>query len=267
MIKKELIPINLQFFAEDNAGYDDPDTLDGLLNDSDDGDDDDSGEQDDDSGEQNDDDSGEQDDDADDDNDDDSEEHNQKATQQAKQNHAYAEMRTQNKALTDVIKKFAQANKIEYKDVNELLSKLNDQTIELQSKEQNIPVEVLKRMDLMEKQLQTYQNASFEQAAYNGFQKLVDDYGLTQQELEDFASELDNQNMNPFVQNVDVIKEYRATHIEDIVRREVEKALKQDSQVDNSSSTPAKRNGKGTGGDDKLSTVNSLDKYLDQLTK
>ena len=259
MIKKELTPMNLQFFAEDNAGYDDPGTLDGLLGNNEDNSDDNAG-----GDEQHEEDNP---DEQSDDNDNDNQQKNQKDTQQSKQNHAYAEMRTQNKALTDAVKKFAQVNKIEYEDVNELLNKLNDQTIELQSKEQNIPVEILKRMDTMDKQLQKYQNASFEQTAYNGFQKLVDDYGLNQQELESFAGELDAQGMNPFTQNVDVIKEYRATHIEDIVRHEVEKALKKDGQVNNSSSTPAKRNGKGTGGDDKLSTVNSLDKFLDQLTK
>ena len=43
MIKKELIPMNLQFFAEDNAGYDDPGTLEGLLGNNEDNSDDNAG--------------------------------------------------------------------------------------------------------------------------------------------------------------------------------------------------------------------------------
>ena len=100
-------------------------------------------------------------------------------------------------------------------------------------------------------------------------QQVMDTYHLTQEQLKEFAVELDNKGKNPFEQPVDLMAEYKMLHYDDIlqeaVKKAVEEALKKDSAANQSSSTPAQQQG-GNGGDNqKITTVAGLTALLNDV--
>ena len=129
----------------------------------------------------------------------------QQQTQQVdKQAYAFAQMRTQNAQLVGMLSKMAQANGIEFSDQKDLITKLNDDAINKLATKQNVPVELLKEVE----DLRAMSNAVLEKQrkdeAAVGFQSIMTKYGLSQDELKEFAVELDQQGKNPFEQKLDL---------------------------------------------------------------
>lgn len=188
----------------------------------------------------------------------------------SKQEYAFAQMRTQNTQLFGLLAKVAQATGIEFKDNNELLAKLNDDALGKLAQKQNVPVELLKRMEQLENTGKLYEAEQLKNNALVGFQKVKDSYGLSDDELRNFARELDERGRNPFLTQVDLETEYRQTHFNDILAREtkkaVEAALKKSNAADKHSSTPSNANGKpDSGAPDKISTVAGLNSLLNDM--
>ena len=78
------------------------------------------------------------------------------ATQQDKDANAFAEMRVQNKAMSDMLKKIADATGIQYTDQNDMLAKLNSDALTKLAEKQGVPVEILQRMETLERNSQLY---------------------------------------------------------------------------------------------------------------
>lgn len=187
-----------------------------------------------------------------------------------KQEFAFAQMRAQNTQLFGLLAKVAQATGVEFKDNNELLAKLNDDALGKIAKTQNVPVELLKRMEMLESTGKLYEAQQLQGKALSGFQKVKDTYGLTDDELRNFAAELDTGGKNPFLTAVDLETEYRLAHFQDIVKKEtqkaVEAALKKSNAADRHSSTPSNAQGKpDTGNSAKITTVAGLDSLLNDM--
>ena len=139
--------------------------------------------------------------------------------------HAFAQMRIQNNRLLTLLSKIAKATGIEYTDNNDLLAKLDDDSITKIAAKQNVPVELLKRMEQLEQRDLIAQQEKIQQAAFLGFQKVKDTYDLTEDELRAFALELDAAGKNPFEQPIDLVTEYKLTHFDDIVTKKANAAV------------------------------------------
>ena len=191
----------------------------------------------------------------------------QEPPKQNKQEYAFAQMRSQNSQLLGLVSKIAQAAGIEYKDNNELLAKLNDDAIGKIAAKQNVPVELLKRMEMLEQHSQAYQAEQLKSAALIGFQKLKTEHNLSDAELQEFAQKLDADGKNPFVMQMDLEAEYKLRYFDQIqekkIKAAVEAALKKSSAADNHGSKPSNANGKpDTGKEEKISTVSGLNSLL-----
>lgn len=188
---------------------------------------------------------------------------------QDKQNFAFGQMRTQITDLTNLLGRIASANGIEYANNKDLLAKLNDDTISKMAQRQNVPVELLKEVEALRQDSQAFKAQQLRDAAALGFQNLVNTYGLSQQQLQDFAVELDARGKNPFTQNVDLLNEYKVMHFDDIVAAKVDKAVKEalakSGAADQHSSTPGNKQGSNGGGEEKISTVAGLTSLLDEM--
>ena len=68
----------------------------------------------------------------------------------SKANHAFGQMRTQIKDQQELLYKAAQAMGIEYKDMADLTAKLNDEALTRQATAQNVPKELLERLNQLE---------------------------------------------------------------------------------------------------------------------
>lgn len=190
----------------------------------------------------------------------------QAPTAEDKRNFAFGKMRTEINQLTELLGKVAKANGVEYSDSRDLVAKLNDDAIQKMAQRQNIPVEILQELEALRRDSEQFKAQQRRDTAAIGFQKVMDTYGLTQDQLKEFAVELDRMGKNPFEQNIDLMAEYKMLHYDDIlnaaVKKAVEEALKKDSAANQSSSTPNQQQG-GSGGDNqKISTVAGLSALL-----
>ena len=199
----------------------------------------------------------------------DANQNNTQRSAQDKQNFAFGQMRTQITELTNLLGKIANANGIEYTNNKDLLEKLNDDAIGKMAQKQNVPVELLKEVEALRQDSQAFKAQQLRDAAALGFQNLMNTYGLTQQQLQDFAVELDARGKNPFTQNVDLLSEYKVMHFDEIVASKVEKAVQEalakSGAADQHSSTPGNKQGSNGGGVEKISTVAGLTSLLDEL--
>ena len=192
-----------------------------------------------------------------------------KPTADDKRNFAFGQMRTEISHLTDLLGRVAKANGIEYSDSKDLVAKLNDDAIAKMAQKQNVPVELLKEIEILRQDSAAFKAQQLKDAAAIGFQNVMNTYGLTQDQLKEFAVELDQAGKNPFAQPVDILAEYKMMHYDDILKAEVQKAveeaLKKDSAANQSSSTPGQQQGSNGGGETKITTVAGLTALLDGM--
>ena len=193
----------------------------------------------------------------------------QKPSDEDKRNFAFGKMRTEINQLTELLGKVAKANGVDYSDSKDLVAKLNDDAIQKMAQRQNVPVEILQELDMLRRDSEQFKAQQRKDAAAIGFQRVMDTYNLTQEQLKEFAVELDNRGMNPFEQNVDLLEQYKILHYDDIlnaaVKKAVEEALKKDSAANQSSSTPAQQQGGNGGENQKVSTVAGLTALLNDV--
>lgn len=192
-------------------------------------------------------------------------------TPEDKSNFAFGQMRVKISTLEGLLGKVAKASGIEYTDANDLLTKLNDDAINKLAQRQNVPVELLRRMEELEQNSNAYKQQQIQNAAAVGFQTIMTDYSLTQEELKAFALELDKVGKNPFAQPIDIVAEYKLMHYDDIINKRVEAAvqaaLTKSNVADQNSSTPNTQQGQGGGADNKITTISGLNALLDTMPK
>ena len=184
-----------------------------------------------------------------------------------RRNFAFGQLRQENSELAAILGKIAQANGIQYANTRDLMGKLNDDAISKLAQKQNVPVELLREVDALRAGQQQWQQTQREQVAFAGFQTLMSQYGLSQDDLKAFAVELDGAGRNPFTQNINVVDEYRLRHFDDIVAKRVDAAVKEalakSSAADTHSSTPGAQQGTGSGdGGQKITTLEGLNNLL-----
>ena len=184
-----------------------------------------------------------------------------------RRNFAFGQLRQENNELANILGKIAQANGIQYANTRDLMGKLNDDAINKLAQKQNVPVELLREVDALRAGQQQWQQSQREQVAYAGFQTLMSQYGLSQDDLKAFAVELDGAGRNPFTQDINVVDEYRLRHFDDIMNKRVDAAVKEalakSSAADNHSSTPGAQQGAGSGdGGQKITTQEGLNNFL-----
>ena len=193
----------------------------------------------------------------------------QTPTAEDKRNFAFGKMRTEINQLTELLGKVAKANGLEYSDSKDLVAKLSDDAIQKMAQRQNVPVEILQELEALRQDSEQFKAQQRRDAAAIGFQQVMDTYHLTQEQLKEFAVELDNKGKNPFEQAVDLMAEYKMLHYDDIlqeaVKKAVEEALKKDSAANQSSSTPAQQQGGNGGENQKITTVAGLTALLNDV--
>ena len=256
----ELLPMNLQFFAGESEGGSEFDQLDSLLS----------------GAGQEEEQEAEEEVVEEETTEEESEEEEQPQQQQKQkpnkaeqQEFAFAQMRRQNAQLKQLLDKVAKATGVEYQNEQELYDKLNNTALEQLAQKQQIPVQLLQRLEMLEANNTAYQADQMRIRAMNGFQQLKDTYSLSDAELRNFAQELTEANKNPFLTNVDIINEYKLAHFDDIVQKKVEAATKavlnRSNVAEQHSSKPNKSRGTGAQDDIKVDSVSALNSLLNGL--
>ena len=192
--------------------------------------------------------------------------------QKAKQNYAFAEMRTQNKKLSTLISKLGTALGLDAKTpVDEIAEKVQSVLLQKESKDSNIPVEILERMQALEVIAQDATRVKREKEVSDNLTSLSEKYNLSKEQLTEFATQLAADGKNPLeVDGVDIESEYLKRHQQDIIQAAVAKALADEkarlAKADNHAGGKGPSGaGSGDEGGSKIKTVAELSKALDSL--
>lgn len=193
-------------------------------------------------------------------------------TQQQKDHNAFAAMRVQNQQYADMLEKIAKAAGIQYTSPEDMMQKLNDDALTKLAAQQNVPVELLKRMEVMEAQANAYVQMQNQQRLTNEFAALRTKYNLDEASLTTFAQQLEADKVDPSTINVE--REYIARNFDAIIAQRtqaaVEAALKKDAQADAHGTVPNVAQSNSASGDanqQKVTTSAELNALLATMHK
>ena len=186
---------------------------------------------------------------------------------------AFAQMRIQNKKYASTIKGVAGILGVDENTPEEkLLEALQQKIVADKAQKQNVPEELYKRLMTLESNEEQRQALLREQQAALGFQALQTKFGLDQNQLNAFAQELVAAGKNPFQMEVDMIREYRDMHYDDLMQQAIEKALSDERERAAKASTQAttpgtQQGGKGDPAPDKVNSVRDLNNWFNSQMK
>ena len=189
-----------------------------------------------------------------------------------KQAHAFTQMRLQNKAMQDLLMDLAKNTGQDPKNITEAQDLLRDSLNKVVSKNRNIPEDVLREMEADKRKLAEYEQTQTRQKVLSGFQQVKDLHGLSREDVNNFADKLIENNLNPYEQDIDLVKEYRNLYFDDLIAKAKEEGVQAERarslKAQNSSTTPSSQKGlpENTGSQaSPIKTVEDLNKLLDGL--
>lgn len=197
------------------------------------------------------------------------EEKSKEDKQKAKQNYAFAQQRQQLKEQEAFIKNLGKLIGMEDAKPEEVRNRVQEVLLEKQSKEQNIPVEILQRLQNAEAIIQENQSIKRQNEVQSAFAGLVEKHGLSQDEVEGFTQYLISEGKNPLDNpNIDIHAEYLKLHYNDMIQAAVADALKKEQgrkkKVDEKSTNPVP-GGSGDPEDKKINSVKDLDDLFSSM--
>lgn len=189
--------------------------------------------------------------------------------EQSRQNYAFAQQRRQIKEQENFIKNLGKLIGMEGAKQEDIQKKIQEVLLEKQSKEQNIPVEILQRLERAEAIVQENQTIKLQNEVQNSFADLAEKHQLGPKEIKEFTDYLIDNDKNPLDHpEVDIAAEYLKLHWEDMLQAAVENAVKKETdrkkKVDEKSPTSTP-DGKGAPEESKVNTVDDLDKLFGSM--
>lgn len=193
---------------------------------------------------------------------------------QNKQNNAFANMRVTNRKQLTALQMFLQKTGYDPElasDPDKVIELLDEYEANEQAEEYNVPPELVQRLNYLERMNRQRESEQVYQQTVVGLRDLQSKFNLTQQELQQFAMQLQRDGINPFIESVDIQREFIARNLDWIIQRAkqaaVQEALSRQDKAAKFSSTPAKKQGKPaaetTG--DKINTMAQFDRFLHDL--
>jgi hypothetical protein len=215
-------------------------------------------------------------DDEDTDGDDDSEEgegdgSNKERDARAKQNYAFAELRTKVKRQEALIKNLGKVIGLDSNTpIETVASKVEELITRKEAKDANVPEELYTRLKQLESIAQESEKVKREKDVSDAFMSLSEKYELTSDEIVEFAGALAENGRNPLeVEGVDIEAEYLKLHQQDMIEKAVQAALnaeverKKKVEDHASSSSTSSRDADGEGGE--IKSVSDLDKMFSEI--
>lgn len=150
--------------------------------------------------------------------------------------------------------------------MDQLQSKLN----EALAKKQGLPVETLERLNKLEELEQQRNIESIRNNAFQGFQKVKTQFGLSDADLQAFANELVAEGKNPFVVPLDLVTEYKLKNFDKLLEQAKNQGAQDEinraAKANNSASTPNNKQGGSAASEepDKITTVKQLNDWFNQ---
>lgn len=146
----------------------------------------------------------------------------------SKRNQAFAELRRQAqeaKKYQDFVAKLAEQNGIAPDDV---LARFQERQLEEEAEKQNVPVEVLKRLQTLEQENMTVKEQAFAERFNSQVENTISKFGATDEEVRStFQYAVDN-GIDFKTTSMTFEAVHRMAHLDTIIQKEVEKARQTD---------------------------------------
>jgi hypothetical protein len=146
-----------------------------------------------------------------------------------KRNRAFADLRRQadeNKKYADFINRLAQDSGV---SPEEILNRYQERQLEAEAEQQNVPVDVLKRLNTLEQENSTTKEQLRAERMETQIESVKSKYGADDNAIRAAFEEMLDSGIDPRVtDNVNFEKFYRAANLESIIQKEVENARQKD---------------------------------------
>ena len=162
---------------------------------------------------------------------------------QSKQNYAFAEQRLRIKKQDDFIKNIGKLIGMDASSsLDDIQEKVKEALLAKEAKEQNIPVDILKRLERAESLIQENDQIKLEKKVTESFTDLIEEHSLSKEDVDAFTQYLIDNDKNPMLDaNVDIHAEYLKLHYKDMVNAAVQEAVAKEQarqkKVENSSAS------------------------------
>ena len=201
---------------------------------------------------------------------DEEEEDSEEDKKKARQNYAFAQQRQQIRAQEQFIKNLGKLIGMDNAKPEEIQNKVQEVLLEKQSKEQNIPVEILQRLEAAEAIVQENQAIRRQTEVQDSLAELAEKHDLDSDEIMEFTQYLIDNDKNPLDHpEIDLAAEYLKIHYEDMVQAAVDKALGKEKErqkkVEDKGASPAPDGNGGPDEDGKIDTIEDLDKLFSSM--
>jgi len=196
-----------------------------------------------------------------------------KPSADTKAGRAFAQLRVQNAQYRKTLNGIAKILGVtDTSDPDTLIAQLNKVILEKEAKDKNVPAELLERLQILEERDKEYTQKQIMEYAYLGFQRVKDMFNLDEAGLQAFADELVAAGINPFETKVDVVREYKLLHFDELMKAAVEQGIKQEQEraakAANHSTAPNPQKGPGQSGNpEKITTVAQLNDWMNSQSK
>jgi hypothetical protein len=186
-----------------------------------------------------------------------------------KASHAFAQLRVENKKNAELLKNIANVLGVQgTSNPEDLYKALNDKVIASQAKAQNIPEDVLRRVNQLEEYYKTTSQEDIKRSALLGFQKVKDTFGLSNKDLEQFAVSMQRDGLSPLEQPLDLVREYKTRNFDNLIKAAEERGAAAEAtrakKAQEHGSTPGNKQGqrKNIGDGEKINTVQALNEFF-----
>lgn len=195
-------------------------------------------------------------------------------TQQTPANAAFAQMRTQNTQMNNIIKAFAKLEGYDTEDLNALSQALEEKLTAQEAKDAQVPPEFMARFRQQEAMLNAIMQQNAQNNLSSAFEALKVAHGLDDAKLYTFAQELKEQNYN--LQDLNKLGVYyKGLHFDELVKEAVDKALADAASTNNyaaqhSASVPTTKGADDDNtstGDDAADTLAAIMSGMAELNK
>jgi len=196
-----------------------------------------------------------------------------KPSADTKAGRAFAQLRVQNAQYRKTLNGIAKILGVtDTSNPDTLIAQLNKVILEKEAKDKNVPAELLERLQILEERDREYTQKQIMEYAYLGFQRVKDLFNLDDAGLQKFADELVAAGINPFETKVDVVREYKLLHFDELIQAAVEQGIKQEQEraakAANHSTAPKPQKGPGQSGNpEKITTVAQLNDWMNSQSK
>jgi hypothetical protein len=172
-------------------------------------------------------------------------------------------MRIQNAQMAKALEQAAGLAGVEKGTAPEkIIEAIQAKQLEAQAKSQNVPLELLQQMEGFKQKAEAFERAQMEQQAFGGFNQVKTTHGLTDQEMIEFANQLDQKGLNPFyTPGIDLLKEYRALNYDALLQKSIDAAVQKALGTQQAAADHGTKPGtqSGPAGDTSKQSINTVD--------